>query len=160
MTIPPPPQGLFWIRTISGRNPYQATLMVWLVISGFSVFLSAPPPDSVQRLLPQWAVYVWGAGLFVGGLTNLIGVYWRGRRPETGLRLELFSSSTVMMFDLVYPGALIWRLFTVPAEQAARIRGSWFIIGMLIALAIAAAVRVRQVRNALREVRQLRRAGL
>lgn len=70
-------------------------LIAWLCLaSGASLALGAPPPNSVQRVLPSWLIHTWGLTLCVGGLLIVTGVMIRHRsrtkleRLVLGLRIE------------------------------------------------------------------------
>ena len=146
-----------WLMVISGKNPFQSWCMAFILVSGAGLFASAPPPDSVNAALPEWAVRAWGFSLAVAALMNLVGAYWRST-PEVGARIEIVSCLIFIPANLVYPLALIGRLFTAPPEQVARLRGSWLIIGIIMVLSLAAVSRIAQLRRSLDEVKNVRRA--
>ncbi len=149
-----PPTG--WFCVISGKNPFQAWLMAYLLLSGIGfATTTAPAPQSVVAVLPPWATQAWGVSLVAGAAIVLVGTYWRGV-PETGARVEMLGCFIFAAANPVYPIALIARVFTAPADQAALVRGSWLIIGLVLVLSLSAVARIAQLRNSIAEVHRIR----
>ena len=57
--------------------PERVAIKAACALIGFTAFFIRP--TSLNALLPQWSVYVWGATWLLGGLAGLTG-YWRSSR--------------------------------------------------------------------------------
>ncbi|MFK3980471.1 hypothetical protein ACI2K4_08840 [Micromonospora sp. NPDC050397] len=73
---------------ISGRHPFEVTLLVAAVVCGSGLVLADARPRSVAVTMPEAVQAIWEVGLIVGGLLGLVGITWRGQL-STGLGLEL-----------------------------------------------------------------------
>lgn len=60
-------------------NPERVALKTAVALIGL-VSLVFIRPTSLNALLPQWTVYVWGVSWFLGGCFGLYG-YWHSNRP-------------------------------------------------------------------------------
>lgn len=83
------------VLVISGRHrPHEILLLVVSVITGLAYTIGAPPPASIEALLPGWALLVWSVGLALSGVVGLSGVLWSPRIEAAGM--------------LLGTGALLW----------------------------------------------------
>lgn len=74
---------------ISGRHPFEVTLLLAAVVCGSGLLLLADTrPRSVSVAMPGVVQATWEIGLVVCGLLGLVGIGWRGQL-STGLGLEL-----------------------------------------------------------------------
>ncbi|RKR90981.1 hypothetical protein BDK92_5365 [Micromonospora pisi] len=76
------------VLIISGRHPFEVTLLAAAVVCGVGLLLSDARPRSVTVAMPLTVQATWEIGLIVGGVLGLVGVSWRGQL-STGLGLEL-----------------------------------------------------------------------
>lgn len=82
------------LRRLRVPDAFELLIAALCLGSGLTLSLGAPPPSSVQNILPGWLVTCWGATLFLGALLIVIGVLMRHRNVSTisrvlvGLRIE------------------------------------------------------------------------
>lgn len=98
------PMGLIAVQ--ASINPFELFWLIAICIIGILYVIGYPPPSSVNRLLPDWAVRLWAANLTVGGLCSLFGGLNR-RRLETGLAFYQFGWGLTGVATLVYGIALV-----------------------------------------------------
>lgn len=71
------------------RDPPELMLLVLCLLSGVSFLVGvAPPPRSVESVMPTWLVFGWYTLLVVAGAIGATGNLWPGR-VTTALRLRL-----------------------------------------------------------------------
>jgi len=89
----------------SGRNPFEILLLVMCATVGV-VGLCQPSATSnvVTSLLPTWEVIVWYAGLAIGGLVSLLGVFLSG---VVSLLIERVGLIMLTCLTLTYSTAVI-----------------------------------------------------
>ena len=119
------------VLIISGRHPFEATLLVAAVACGFSLQVANARPPSVTVAMPVAVQATWELGLIVGGLIGLFGIAWRGQL-STGLGLELgamllFGTTTGMyaiaLFAITGRAGLAAGTFVAAVSVAAYWRG-------------------------------------
>lgn len=98
------PMGLINVQL--AINPFELYWLVAICIIGVLYAAGLKPPSSVQQLLPEWAVTLWAANLAVGGLTALIGGFWR-KQLDNGLVAYQFGWGLVGIGTLIYGLALL-----------------------------------------------------
>ncbi|WP_329108575.1 hypothetical protein OG792_07935 [Micromonospora sp. NBC_01699] len=76
------------LMIISGRQPFEVTLLVAAAVCGTGLILIDTRPRSVSVAMPVVVQAIWEIGLIVGGMVGLLGIGWRGQL-STGLGLEL-----------------------------------------------------------------------
>lgn len=83
-------------RIVTGAHrPHQVVLLVFSVVAGLVyAFRRAPEPKSFDQLISPVVLGVWYTLLLMGGLTGLVGSFWR-RNVYRGLMLE--QASMVML---------------------------------------------------------------
>lgn len=135
------------VEVISGRNPYQLYFMVLLLISGLSILLTAPAPQSLERAFPAWLLTAWGAGLFVSSAMNLVAVliHWRDRL--TGMWFEIVSCVVLASAGGLYTFATL--LYHQPNT-------SYIGIGIISALLGASIWRAIQLYIWIKKIRAIR----
>lgn len=89
----------------SGRSPFELFLLGACVLSGLSGLL-APSSLSlaVAKLLPQWVITMWCAGLAISGSVSIIGVLQRGVRS---LLIERVGLAGLAGFGLMYSISIV-----------------------------------------------------
>jgi PAS domain S-box-containing protein len=142
-------------RIISGKNPFQAWLMVFLFLASFPLLFNAPAPNSIQAVVPHWTVLIWAAMLSSACVVNLMGVYWRAK-IEVAVWLEMSSCLGIALTNLLYPASIITFAFNVPGSSisAANI---WYVITLLLGISISAMGRFYQLLQDRREVSQVKK---
>lgn len=133
-------------RIISGRNPFQAWLMVFMFLVSLPLLFNAPPPNSVQAVVPHWAVLIWAFCLSTSSAVNLIGIYWR-KKVEIAVTLEMTSCIVLAISNLLYPASII--TFTMDNGTTANI---WYVVTLLVGFSICAMGRFYQLLQDRREV--------
>jgi hypothetical protein len=129
-------------------NPFEFFFLIAIVLTSFAyVVLRAPAPNSVQTLLPQFAVIVWWANLGTGSCLALFGGLWRSKL-DTGLAMYQLGWFLTGLACFVYSLAIlilhpVLGLFPAMTNMA---------------FTIACVVRVIQVQRFFRLTRQLIRA--
>lgn len=131
------------VEGTEGRNPFEVFMLAWAVYVGAALTLGAPPPGSVQALLPHWMVTAWYTLLCIGGLVGLAGV-WMGD-PIRSLLVERAAMMIICPAGLLY-GVVLF----VTAGSAAAVAG-----GITIAFSLAALGRLIRISVRLRLIRSV-----
>ena len=117
-------------------NPYQVMFMVAALLAGLALLVfRSHLGSSISQALPGYVTLVLGAGLVLGGLTTLIGMYakilsapWIERAGVviTALLLFVYSGFTLeyvgtrglitVIFFLGFGVAGVWRAFQLGSE--------------------------------------------
>lgn len=88
------------------RHPFQIWLLLACALGGTSTVFSWGPPGTLEMLLPNWVVVVWGITLMIGGSVGLVAPWIPDAITSRLLeRLALFgigSMATVYAFVILY----------------------------------------------------------
>lgn len=146
-----PDDGTRVIVVVSGRHPWEiAGLCIFAIIGLALVTGAAPPPASVDALLPPTFVMFWEAQLAVGAVTALIAVSLPQRHIRQ-LELSQVIERTAMMWfgvaTLVFPAVL----------AATGQRPALTAIGYATAYGLGALVRAWQISRDMRKLRRVLR---
>lgn len=83
------------------------TFVALLCTLSSTAYLSgAPPPKSIDTLLPVWLRFAWGAYLFVGGILTIVGLVTGLRWTEKAGLLLLAGSATAYAVAALALGGL------------------------------------------------------
>jgi len=88
----------------SGRNPFEAYLLVACVLSGLAGLLTAEAQSSIVSTLPRWEAVAWYGGLVAGGGVCLVGVALHGLKS---LLVERIGLLMLAAFAVLYSGAVL-----------------------------------------------------
>lgn len=101
------PLGVFRrVLTALVLTSVEAFLAVFCVFIGVPILVrpGALAPDSAIWLFPGWTIYVWAAGLTIGGILSLLGIAFSEYRIE---RIGVLSlGTTVGAFSFAMVGSL------------------------------------------------------
>lgn len=86
-------------------DPRAVFILVLSVFSGLTALLLSVAPDSLEQLLPEWAVALWSVNLALGSATALIGML---RQTVTGIVLEQVGSVMVGASAIFYSLLILW----------------------------------------------------
>lgn len=101
------PMGLVAVQM--SINPFEFYLLLTVLIVGVLYLLGIPPPSSVSRTLPQWAVNLWAVNLAVGGVAAFCGGLSRSRL-DRGLAAYQFGWGLIGLATFVY-GTAVFLVF-------------------------------------------------
>ncbi|MGW4465377.1 hypothetical protein [Micromonospora sp. NPDC004704] len=76
------------VMIVSGRHPFETTLLLAAIVCGSSLLVVDTRPLSVTVAMPLAVQATWEVGLIIAGLAGLVGIRWRGQL-STGLGVEL-----------------------------------------------------------------------
>lgn len=147
-------------RVISGKNPFQAWLMGFMLLASFPLLFNAPPPASVQAVVPHWTVLLWASTMSLASSANIFAVYWR-KKVEISIWVELASCVVLAMSNLLYPAAILTFTTSHP-RPGVNPSSIWFTIILLLAFSVCSVGRAYQLqhdRNEVSEVKKLLRAA-
>jgi hypothetical protein len=82
------------------RHPFQFWALTACFLSGVASAIGPGKPGTMQELLPDYMVDLWGWTMMVGGLLGLIAGFWKDR--ITGLLMERLALLTIGGVTLVY----------------------------------------------------------
>lgn len=120
------------------RDPFEVWLLAALVLASLAWLLAPNRTDNtVTSALPVWERYMWSAGLFTGASAALAGLLLRS---TLGLVIERVGLSVLGGWCLGYGAAVV---------GVAGFRGT-ISAALVLALAIAAGARIRQIGRELR----------
>lgn len=80
-------------------DPRVAFILTLSVAAGITALFVATAPESVDSLLPRWAVLAWKISLAAGSLVALVGI---GRQSVNGIILEQVGSVMVGVAAIFY----------------------------------------------------------
>lgn len=106
-----------------------------------------PSPNSVQNILPTWALVVWGITLTLGGLCTVTGILWRYFQPLQFVRgLLIEKAGQYMLGASCSVLCLAISLYTGP--------GGLLIAGTYGAFALACISRTRTINKEVKVVKE------
>lgn len=89
----------------SGRNPFEVLMLGACVGTGAAGLVEpTATSNAIVSLLPHWEVYTWYAGLLVGGLVGITGVFSKG---VVSLLVERVGLIMLMCLTLAYAAAVL-----------------------------------------------------
>lgn len=120
-------------------NPFEAAVLSACSLIGGIAVVGYAQPAAFEDVLPRWGRLLWGALMFLGGVTSIAGLYWPFD-PIDGVIIKRVGLTVLAPLMAAYGLAGI---ITDPQARA---------VASLFALAISAAcvVRIRQVTRAIR----------
>lgn len=102
-------------------DPRAVFILALSVFSGFAALALKEAPDSLNALLPAWAVVGWGSLLTLGSAITLYGM---ARQTVNGIILEQIGCVTVASTTIFYSGIVFWTL-GLSAVQSVGIILAW-----------------------------------
>lgn len=129
-------------RPAGPPNPFEAFLLIAAMIQGVAAIARFSQPVAFEAVFPPWVREAWGCILFLGGVASVAGLYWPWD-PVDGVLIKRVGLVALAGVTIAYGVA---GLFSAPARLFV---GSTF----NIAFGIACIVRVRQVSDAIRDLR-------
>lgn len=91
-----------------GRIPFQIFILVLLTVAGFPLIFGASSSDIVKAVGEPYS-NIWGFLLFIGGFSNLLGIYWP-KSIVTGMLIEKTGLVALGGASLVWSGLVLWRV--------------------------------------------------
>lgn len=99
----------------------EAFVSILCILSSIPIIVNPDQlaPDSAVRLFPGWTIYIWAAGLLLGGLLSLVGIATMEYRIERIGVLILISTVGTFSFALIgslpktFMNLLVFILFTL-----------------------------------------------
>lgn len=89
------------VVVLPGKSPDEIFLMALCVVTALPIFFGvAPPPGSINSLLPNLVVTIWSAVLVVGAGTVLVSFTFKDR--VTGMIVEQFGSMCLGVAATIY----------------------------------------------------------
>lgn len=86
-------------------DPRAVFVLIVASFSGLTAIAIEAEPRSLESLLPQWAVVLWGILLIMGSVTTLVGMT---RQTLDGILIEQVGSVTVGVSAIFYSGVSLW----------------------------------------------------
>lgn len=124
----------------------QVLVAALLLLSGFPILLGGPQPGSIASALPGPLVYAWAGVLAVGGALVVAAAIVG---PLTALYLELIADPPLAIMCAVYSASALMLAGSRAAVPA----------GIVLAAAVAFAIRAVQVGRTLGALRRELEAG-
>lgn len=115
------PQNLFKPAVRYPADPRAVFILALSVFAGFGLVLNEQGPETLEALMPGWAVTVWGLSLFVGSVVALAGLW---RDSDNGIIAEQIGSVMVGAATVFYSVIALWVIGT-PASQPVFIVLAW-----------------------------------
>lgn len=89
------------------RSPFEIFMLLACILSGIAGLID-PYASTISKLLPPWQLYLWNAGIALGGLATLIGAlggrYISLHIERIGLTFLTGLSSVYVIAVLSYSG--------------------------------------------------------
>ena len=97
----------------AGRHPFQIYMLALAFVSGLPLLFGQTVAESVEKQVPVWMAFVWGAFLVFRSAIALVGSTWRGNYAND-LPVERVG------LDLVGAAAMIYgvAIFTYRGSEA------------------------------------------
>ena len=96
-------------------DPRAVFVLALCVASGIPLVFGATDSESLEQVLPVWAVSVWGVLLVVGAVASLAGM---ARQTDMGIIVEQVGSVIVGAATAYYSAAMIVASGTFPPSIA------------------------------------------
>lgn len=126
------------------RHPHQVLVAALLLVSGAAILLGGPQPGSINETLPGPLVYLWASVITAGGAMVVAAA---AAGPLTALYLELVADLPLSVMCGVYAAAVV----TVAGWRGA------VPVALVLAAALAFAIRARQVWRTFRQLHSKQR---
>lgn len=123
----------------SGRAPHEIYLLYLTLLYGLGGLTLGAQPTALEATFPRWGRYLWFAGVVVGSIVAVYGVY---RNDIKGLKYERIALNELNVLCFLY---IAMATFTSPNAIASAL-GAAFIIGFVF----ANGVRVKHITKDLR----------
>ncbi|MEV4628840.1 hypothetical protein AB0J90_21485 [Micromonospora sp. NPDC049523] len=94
------------VMIVSGRHPFEVTLLLAAIVCGAGLLLADARPRSVTVAMPTAVQATWEVGLIIAGVAGLVGITWRGQL-STGLGVELGAIVLFGTFSAMYSLAVL-----------------------------------------------------
>ena len=102
-------------------DPRATFILALSVFSGLTALAIDAAPGSLEEILPQWGVILWGALLTVGSAITLAGMMFQ---TPTGIITEQIGSAVVGV-TTVYYSSLVFVVLGMDAVQSVGIILAW-----------------------------------
>lgn len=119
-------------------DPRAVFLLVLSVFTGLTALAVDAAPQTLNSVLPHWAVLLWGILLVVGSVVTLVGMAYQS---VNGVVLEQIGSVAVGVTTVYYSILALW-VAGVDAAQP---------VGIILAWGVACLIRWVQLQALLRE---------
>lgn len=131
---------------LPGKSPDEIFLMVLCLVAAIPILFGvAPPPGSINSLLPNAAVIIWSAILVIGALTVLASFAFKDR--VTGMIVKQFGSMCLGVAAATYSIGL----FLTSYEK-----GGSFSAAIIMGFALARFAQFRSYQKTLNKVSKVR----
>lgn len=107
------------------------------VFSGLTAFVLGSAPESLESLLPEWALYIWGGTLALGSAVALAGM---ASQSVNGIITEQIGNAMVAAATIFYSLIVLW-VIGFSAIQT---------VGIILAWGLACALRWGQLQLLIR----------
>lgn len=102
-------------------RPLAMFLMSLCLVSGVPALLGIPPSDSVQALLPEWFIRIWGLCLLTGA-----GAFFKATFREANVSLEKYALRVLSIASVFYAIVVILAIPTSFLAWWAALITLWF----------------------------------
>lgn len=109
-------------------DPRAVFILALSVFAGGTALVLREAPDSLRGVMPEWAVFIWGALLAVGSLVTLVGMKYQS---VNGILTEQMGSAMVAAATIFY-SAVVFKLVGPSAIQT---------VGLILAWGLACVIR-------------------
>lgn len=86
-------------------DPRAVFILALSVFSGVTALALSAAPQSLEAVLPMWAVFAWGILLSLGSAVTLVGMAFQS---VNGIIAEQIGSVTVAATTIFYSGIALW----------------------------------------------------
>lgn len=118
-------------------DPRAVFVLALSVFSGLTAFVLGAAPESLESLLPEWALYVWGGTLALGSGVALAGMAFQS---VNGIITEQIGNAMVAAATIFYSLIVFW-IVGPSAIQS---------VGIILAWGLACALRWVQLQLLIR----------
>lgn len=82
------------------RHPFQFWVLAACVLSGIQIMIGSGRPTTMEAVLPDYMVVIWGITLLISGGLGIVAGWWPDR--ITGLLLERIALGTLCGVSAIY----------------------------------------------------------